>query len=105
MKLLTAELRATIPPLYSQERLGDPIVHAKFFTPWTKWTWFATEGSEQDGVFLFFGCVIGSDEEWGYFQLEELESVTGPAGLKIERDLNFQPRPFSEVIARFRGTQ
>ena len=103
MKLLTAELRATLPSLYSQEKVKDAIVHAKFFTPWTKWTWFATEGSEQDGGFLFFGYVIGQDEEWGYFQLEELESLTGPAGLKIERDLSFKPGPFSEVIARFRG--
>src|ERR1700719_1251931 len=31
MKLLTAELRAQLPPLYSQEKNEDPTVHAKFF--------------------------------------------------------------------------
>jgi hypothetical protein len=28
MKLLTAELRAQLPPLYSQEKNQDPTVHA-----------------------------------------------------------------------------
>ena len=42
------------------------------------------------------------DEEWGYFVLSELESVRGPAGLTIERDLHFSAAPFSEVISRYR---
>lgn len=102
MKLLTAELRSQIPPLYSQEKNPDATVHLKLFCPWSNWTWFATEGSEQEGDFLFFGYVIGHEEEWGYFLLSELESASGPGGLTIERDLSFKPGPFSEVIARFR---
>jgi hypothetical protein len=39
MKLLTAELRASLPPLYAQEKNTDPTVHAKFFTPDSQWTW------------------------------------------------------------------
>jgi hypothetical protein len=31
MKLLTAELRASLPPLYAQEKNTDPIVNAKCF--------------------------------------------------------------------------
>ena len=102
MKLLTAELRSQIPPLYSQEKNPDATIHLKLFCPWSNWTWFASEGSEQEGDFLFFGYVIGHEEEWGYFLLSELESVRGPGGLAIERDLYFNPGPFSEVIARFR---
>ena len=49
MKLLTEELRRRLPPLYSQENTKDPTVHAKFFTPDSNWTWFATEGSEDEG--------------------------------------------------------
>jgi hypothetical protein len=30
---------------YSQEDNRDPIVHCKFFTPDSSWTWLATEGS------------------------------------------------------------
>ena len=102
MKLLTAELRAQLPPLYAQEKIEDPTVHVKFFCPWNKWTWFATEGEEEDGDFRFFGYVIGHEEEWGYFVLSEMEEVRGPGGLTIERDLHFRTGPFSQVIEQFR---
>ena len=102
MKLLTAELRKQIPALYSQEKVDPVLAHAKFFCPWNNWTWFATEGSEEDGDFLFFGYVVGLEEEWGYFLLSELEEVRGPSGLTIERDLYFKSGPFPEVIRKFR---
>ena len=91
------EIRAQLPKLYSQEGNKDPTVYVKFFTPWGGWTWFATEGEELDGDFIFFGYVIGHARELGYFSLNELCSVTGPAGLKIERDIHFEPKPKSEV--------
>ena len=72
---------------------------------WTRvnWTWFVTEGSEDEEDFRFFGYVIGFEEEWGYFVLSELESVRGPLGLAIERDLYFRSAPFSEVMKQFRN--
>ena len=103
MKLLTEELRRRLPALYSQENNKDPTIRGKFFTPDSNWTWFATEGSEEEGDFRFFGYVIGFEEEWGYFVLSELESARGPLGLPIERDLYFKPGPFSEVIKRYRA--
>ena len=96
MKLLTKEILAKLPPLYSQEKAEDPVAWVKFFAPWTNWTWFATEGEPKGDDFLFFGYVIGHEREWGYFSLSELESVRGPAGLKIERDMYFKPVPASE---------
>jgi hypothetical protein len=102
MALLTAELRGRLPALYSQDGNSDPIVHCKFFTPDSNWTWFVTEGSEDEEDFRFFGYVIGFEEEWGYFVLSELESVRGPLRLPIERDLHFRPAPFSEVMRRYR---
>lgn len=102
MQLLTAELRAQLPPLYSQEKMQDPIVHLKLFCPWSNWTWFATEGSPEGDDVIFFGYVIGFEEEWGYFSLSELEEVRGPGGLTIERDLYFQPAPFSQALEHFR---
>ena len=98
MRLLTAELRKTIPALYSQEKADPATVHAKFFCPWNNWTWFATEGSEEDGEFRFFGYVVGHEAEWGYFLLSELEGVRGPGGLTIERDLYFKSGPTTEVV-------
>jgi hypothetical protein len=102
MQLLTAELRSQLPPLYSQEKNKDPTVHLKIFCPWSNWTWFATEGSEDDGEFLFFGYVIGHEEEWGYFALSEMEAIRGPGGLALERDLYFKAGPFSQVIEQHR---
>lgn len=100
MQLLTEELRAQLPTLYSQESISDPIVHLKFFTPDSNWTWYATEGEPDDDDFRFFGYVIGLAEEWGYFVLSELESARGPLGLPIERDVYFTPRPFSTIPRR-----
>ena len=97
MELLTDELRAQLPALYGQENESDAMIHAKFFTPWTGWTWFVTEGSQQEDDFIFFGYVIDLESEWGYFSLNELESVRGPAGLTIERDLYFTPKHTSEI--------
>ena len=99
MKLLPAELRASLPPLYAQEKMTDPIVHAKFFTPDSNWTWYVTEGEAEEDDFRFFGYVCGMEEEWGYFVLSELESVRGPLGLPIERDLYFRSGPFKKVMS------
>lgn len=99
MDLLPSELKATLPALYSQENHEDPVVHFKYFTPDSNWMWLVTEGSvQEDGDFIFFGCVCGFEEEWGYFTLRELQSVRGPRRLPIVRDVSFTPRPFSEVI-------
>ena len=96
MKLLTKDLRRKLPPLYSSEKCTDPIVYAKLFTPDSNWTWYALEF---DGEDLFFGFVVGLDNELGYFSLSELESVRGPLGLPIERDLHFKPQPLSRIRA------
>tara|TARA_A100001037_G_scaffold222820_1_gene200648 strand:+ start:900 stop:1187 length:288 start_codon:yes stop_codon:yes gene_type:complete len=93
MKLLTKELRAKLPPLYSTEKDKDPTAVVKFFTPDSNWTWFATEF---DGEDRFFGLVDGFDKELGYFSLSELASARGPLGLPIERDRWFSPKPLSE---------
>jgi Protein of unknown function (DUF2958) len=103
MELLPVELRKTLPPLYSQESCPTPIVHVKLFTPDSSFTWFVTEGAEQeDGDWLLFGLVIGFEEEWGYSLLSEIASARGPLGLPVERDLWFKPGPIDEVLRRER---
>lgn len=99
MELLPAGVWQSLPPLYSQETNVDPIVHIKFFTPDSSWTWYATEGQQEEGDFVFFGYVIGFEEEWGYFTLSELSAARGPLNLPIERDLHFVPTPFSKIQA------
>src|ERR1700730_15008099 len=48
MELLPVELRKTLPPLYSQESCPAPLAHVKLFTPDSSFTWFVTEGAEQE---------------------------------------------------------
>ena len=67
--------------------IGKAVVYLKLFTPDSNWTWFATEF---DGKDTFFGLVDGLERELGYFNLSELESIKGPLGLPIERDLHFE---------------
>ncbi len=94
MMLLTKEIRANLPPLYSQENNPDPTVWVKFFTPDSNWTWY---GIEFDGEDLFFGWVVGFEQELGYFSLHELETTKGKMGLPIERDKWFKPMPLSKA--------
>lgn len=96
MKLLTKKILSSLPALYTQEEKGfAAIAQVKFFTPWTNWTWYATEF---DGKDLFFGWVEGNFSEWGYFTLSELQSIRGPWGLVIERDLFFEPTKIEDLI-------
>jgi len=98
--ILDEKSRATLPPLYSNEKLGlDAIAQVKFFTPDAHWTWYA---SEFDGENIFFGLVAGDEVELGYFSLDELEDAHGPLGLPIERDRFFQPTTLRELQARHR---
>jgi hypothetical protein len=99
MELLTKELREQLPPLYSQEQEADPLVICKFFTPDSTWTWYALEF---DGVDVFFGLVIGFEQELGYFLLSELCQARGPLGLPIERDIHFKPTRLSAVRKLYR---
>ena len=104
MKLLTKAIKAKLPPLGSTDRLphDQVTVQAKFFTPNSSWTWFATEF---DGEDTLFGLVVGFEVEMGYWSLSELEATRGPWGLPIERDLWFKPTSLSQLpeYARWAG--
>jgi hypothetical protein len=102
MKLLTAELRKSLPKLGTYEHT-DPTatpIHVKFFHPVGSWTWYVTEGEEDNGDIIFFGYVRGLENELGYFSLTELESVKGPMGLGVERDRHFGKHTLAEAMAQ-----
>ena len=99
MKLITPEFEQCFLhyPLYSQEEETDPLVIAKLFDPCGSATWYLTEYNPEDKI--AFGYVTGLyEDEWGYVSLQELESIKRPFGLTIERDLNFTPQSFSQVL-------
>ena len=96
MKLLTEQLKKQIPDLCSTENVPkeDKVFVCKFFNPTGLGTWYVVEGAEEeDGDWLFFGLVDLHEKEWGYFTLNELQSVRGAFGLGIERDIHFNNEP------------
>lgn len=94
-KLLPAEIRQRLPPLYSQENQGDAaIVHVKFFSPYSGWAWYATEF---DGEDTFFGLVRGHEEELGYFSYNELVNANKNGLPLVERDTSWGPMPLGEA--------
>ena len=98
MKLLTQEIREKLPPLGSTDNEGmQAVAQVKFFTPDSSWTWYATEF---DGRDIFWGFVVGAENEYGTFSLKELEDLRGPWGLPVERDKFFKPTTLEELDRR-----
>lgn len=78
------------------ERIADdgnthdfwPVV--KLFCPWGGATWLLSELDPEDPDLAHGLCDLGMGcPELGSVRLSEIESVKGPAGLRIERDLHF----------------
>lgn len=99
MKLLTKTLKKQIPAIYATESvpLKEKEIVCKFFNPSGTGTWYVIEGQEEEGDFIFFGLVDLHEKEFGYFSLNELESINLPLGLKIERDRWFDSCKVSQV--------
>lgn len=98
MKLLTKEIKEMLRKIKSGE--GDNFI-CKFFNPCGSWSWYVMEGEElEHGDWLFYGFVDGDFPEYGSFLLSELESVTLPLGLHIERDMYFKPQPGEPIVEK-----
>jgi hypothetical protein len=94
--LMNDEIKEQLPALYSNEEIGlDAIAPIKLFSPDSNWSWFPSEYDEKESI--FFGLVIGYEIEFGLFSLEELQSIRGPLGLQIERDLYYEPKTLREL--------
>jgi hypothetical protein len=99
MRSLAASLSSKLPTLGLQRFLDDPFIHVKFWIPEVNWTWYVIEGEPSRQGFRFYGYVIGLDEEWEEFSLQDLEVVRGPDGQRVRRDDDFVPGLWSEVNA------
>ena len=92
---MTKQLEKRFAQVGSQEHVKDPIVIAKYFFPMSPATWYITEYHPEQRI--FFGYVTGMlEDEWGYSSLDEFEK-TRVYGVKIERDLYFEEKRFSEL--------
>lgn len=94
MQLMTRaierKLEATKPNSTDSTEATPVIV--KYFDPCGRYTFYVTEGERwENGDWWLYGwCVspLGSDcDEFSSVMLSELQSVRGPLGLGIERDL------------------
>ncbi len=94
-KLMPASLRKQIPKLYSQENESDPMVRAKFFSPYSRYTLYVLEFDGEDTI---FGYVTGlAYDELGYSSFNELANLNRNGLPLIERDRYFTPKRLSKV--------
>ena len=89
-----------IPFIKATERQENPLAVVKLFHPTSSWTWYVVESDGEDEC---FGLVDGFEVELGYFSLSELRQVTGPLGLRIERDLWFKPTPLRDLQQKLKS--
>jgi len=105
MILLTAADKAKLLKQgeIQSSKKNKPVV--KLFTPWGRATWLISEIDPLDETMLFGLCDLGMGEpELGWVSLEEIQSVKGPFGLKIERDRSFTPnKTLSEYASEARN--
>jgi len=99
---MTKALEERFAKVGRQEKVKDPIVIAKFFSPTGRGYWFATEYNPKDKIFFGYVSLFGDFcDEWGSFSLEELETTKLRFGLGIERDISFKETKSSEIIKQY----
>ena len=97
----------------NMERSPQEII-VKYFAPWGAATWWITTATPLDEIngepcdpaqakdWHMFGFVtlgLGPDcDELGYTLLSELQKLSGPFGLKVERDLHYAGHQLAEVM-------
>lgn len=84
-----------LPSTDEARREDDPIARIKLFDPTSSWTWYISGYDPETRI--AYGLVNGFALEWGEIYMPELVDHRARFGLPIERDLNWTPKPFSEV--------
>jgi hypothetical protein len=104
-KLITKKiedaLRKTPYGKYDGVPVSDKKVIARFFCPWSAGTWYVLEDSDYfsddsktspgEPKIVYGLADLGYGGELGDFSIQELSEITGPFGLKIERDSAVDP--------------
>jgi len=114
-KLVTAEIKKASKkfPLYSQDgKKGQAVVLARYFTPYSNYTWYMLEFDPTTGD--AFGYIVGPEPEYGYFNVNELQNIKHNARFMgriislqaIERDISIDSgKQTLEQILEERGEQ
>jgi hypothetical protein len=80
LPLIDKQLREVLPKLYEQENLSSKTFYARFYLD--DWEWFVMEYSPLQN--LCFGLIDGIENGYGYFTIDELES------LGVKRDYEYK---------------
>src|SRR5882724_10779290 len=76
-----------------------PVV--RLYCPWTDAIWLLTELDPEDPDIAFGLCDLGMGfPELGSVRLSEMAAVSGPGGLRIQRDDSFKPTRKLSTYAR-----
>jgi len=70
------------------EPVHQPVV--KLFCPWGSATWLLSELDEHNVAYGLCDLGFGTPE-LGYVSVDEIRGLTHSSGLKIERDIHFEP--------------
>ena len=95
MELITREIAEILPKIDDTKGQKKKKLLVRLYTPWVFQSWEIAEYDPKTR--LCFGWVCGLERDWKYFNLDELESIQGPYGLKVVRDINFKPIIFSKI--------
>lgn len=98
MELIPKEIEKILPPLGNptEKNIDSLTCKVKLFTPDSNWTWYLLAYDPEEKI--AFAFVDGMEPEFGLVSIAELEMVTGPLGLKVERDLYFKKTPLREIV-------
>lgn len=96
MKLMTKAIQKQAEKQYALGADMNQKVVAKYFNPAGTGTWYLMNKSPHVSDYAW-GIVDLFDVEMGSFSINELESISLPFGLKIERDMYFEPMKAKDV--------
>ena len=90
MKLYTKAQLAKLKKNGSNSEKGkDHFPVVKWFTPFANATWLITEILDEETAFGLCDLGLGFPE-LGHIHIPEILELTGPGGLKVERDYHFE---------------
>ena len=94
MELLTQEDKRQVPRLEMTMGSLDPMVRVLFHMPMLDWTWYVIEYNGKNEV---FALEERERTKWGFYNLDELQDLRGPFGLRVQRAQKYLPMPLSQA--------
>jgi hypothetical protein len=98
-QIMPATVAKSLPALYSQENVADPLVRVKFFSPYSGAVWYVTEYDSATRTAFGRADLGMGGGELGNNDIGEIESVERRGLPLVERDLYFTPVPLSTLVA------